>query len=75
MFETRQMLKSFLTPVWQTVRRFARAPFQNMPPAFGDTVPPELRVFEAEVEEIQHHAVGDIALPTAHGHKPQHLLL
>ena len=32
--------------------RFARwlfgSPFRDLPPAFGDTVPPELRAFEAE---------------------------
>jgi hypothetical protein len=41
------------------VRRFLRwlfgSPFKELPPEFGDTVPPELRVFEAEAEEVQHH--------------------
>jgi hypothetical protein len=42
--------------VW--VRRFLRwwfgAPFQELPPEFGDPVPTELRVFEAQVKEAQH---------------------
>jgi hypothetical protein len=40
------------------VNRFVRwlfgAPFQNLPPEFGDTVPPELRVFEEEAAQAQH---------------------
>jgi len=36
------------------IKRFVRwlfgAPFTNMPSEFGDTVPPELRVFETEAE-------------------------
>jgi hypothetical protein len=30
--------------------RFFRAPFENLPPEYGDPVPPELREFEAEAE-------------------------
>lgn len=49
------------------IRRFVRwlfgSPFEELPPEFGDPVPPELRVFEAEVEEIQHHSVGKVASP------------
>jgi hypothetical protein len=41
------------------VKRFLRwlfgSPFEDLPPEFGDTVPPELRTFEAEEEEVQHH--------------------
>jgi hypothetical protein len=46
-----------------------RAPFEQLPPAFGDTVPPEMRAFEAEADKIQHHAVGQPSLPEQHGHK------
>jgi hypothetical protein len=46
-----------------------RAPFEQIPPAFGDTVPPEMRVFEAEVEEIEHHPVGEVPSPKQHGHQ------
>jgi hypothetical protein len=31
------------------------APFEELPPEFGDPVPPGLRVLEAEMEESQHH--------------------
>jgi hypothetical protein len=41
------------------VKRFLRwlfgSPFEELPPEFGDTVPPELRAFEAEAEEAQHY--------------------
>jgi hypothetical protein len=43
-------------PGW--INRFVRglfgAPFRNLPSEFGDTVPPELRVFETESEQVQH---------------------
>ena len=49
------------------VQRFARwlfgAPFEELPPGFGDPAPPELRVFEAEAEEILHHPVGKVSPP------------
>lgn len=38
------------------VGRFLRAPFRELPAEFGDPVPPELRVFEAEAEAAQHSA-------------------
>lgn len=47
------------------VQRFVRwlfgAPFRELPPEFGDPVPPELRAFEAEAEEIQRHPFGNIS--------------
>jgi hypothetical protein len=50
------------------VQRFLRwlfgSPFQEMPDAFGDSVPPELRVFEARVEEMQDHSNGEVAAST-----------
>jgi len=57
-----------LRSIWTTLRRFLRVPFEEIPPAFGDTVPPELRAFEAEADEIAHHAVGDVSSPQSHGH-------
>lgn len=46
------------------VQRFVRwlfgAPFQELPPEFGDPVPPELRAFEAEAEETQRHPFGKV---------------
>jgi hypothetical protein len=55
--------------VW--VRRFLHwwfgSPFRELPPEFGDPVPTELRVFAAEVEEIQHRPQSQIPLsPLTH---------
>jgi hypothetical protein len=45
-------------------QRFIRwlfgAPFEELPSEFGDPVPPELRQFEAETEEVQHHPQGSV---------------
>ena len=70
MGKTREVLKSYLTSMWRTVCRFAGAPFQNVPSAFGDTLPPELRAFENRVDAMQQHAVGEVVAPKGHGHKP-----
>ena len=37
------------------------APFEELPPQFGDPVPPELRVFQAEAEEVEHHPLGTVS--------------
>ncbi len=46
------------------VQRFLRwmigSPFQSMSDAFGHSVPPELRVFEARAEEMAHHSNGTV---------------
>ncbi len=36
--------------------RFFGVPFRDLPMEFGEPVPPELRVFEAEAEAAQHSA-------------------
>lgn len=45
-------------------QRFLRwmfgSPFQDMSDAFGDSVPPGLRVFEARAEEMAHHSSGTV---------------
>ncbi len=33
------------------VRWFAGSPFEHLPPSYGDTVPSDLRVFEANMAE------------------------
>lgn len=38
-------------PVERFVRWFAGSPFQHLPPGYGDTVPADLRVFEADMAE------------------------
>ncbi|OIO93176.1 MAG: hypothetical protein AUK03_08640 [Anaerolineae bacterium CG2_30_64_16] len=54
-------LKSF-------VRWLFGGPFRRLPPAFGNTIPPELRTFEAEADEAQQRGVGKVAsnLPAPH---------
>jgi hypothetical protein len=51
------------------LHRFTRwlfgAPFSELPAEFGDTVPADLRVFEAQAEEIQHHSIGHVASQTS----------
>jgi hypothetical protein len=46
------------------IRRFMGwlfgAPFRELPPEFGDEVPSELRVFEAQAEEAQHQSRGRV---------------
>jgi hypothetical protein len=44
-----------LKSIQKFLRKLLSAPFQELPPEFGDTVPSELRVFEAEAEERQHY--------------------
>ncbi len=55
-------MSTLLRSIQKFFRRLLSAPFQELPPEFGDTVPPELRVFEAEAEERQHHPLGNTSL-------------
>ena len=52
------------------VQRFLRwmfgAPFQDMSDAFGDSMPPEMRAFEARSEEIVTHSKGRVASARLH---------
>ena len=52
------------------VQRFLRwlfgSPFQDMSDVIGDSVPPELRTFEARSEEIAHQPNGKVASPRIH---------
>jgi hypothetical protein len=56
------IVSTLLRSIQKSFRRLLSAPFQELPSEFGDTVPPELRVFEAEAEEQQHHPRGNISL-------------
>jgi hypothetical protein len=49
------MIQNILKPIQNLVHWFFGAPFRQLPPEFGDTVPPDLRAFEAEAEELQHY--------------------
>ena len=59
---TNKLIGSFA----RVVERFLRAPFESLPPEYGDTVPPDLRQFEAEAEASQRHVVEEIPVPPAH---------
>ena len=52
------------------LERFARwlfgPPFQALPPVFGDQTPPDLRVFEAWIEEARHEIQEVPAPPAMH---------
>ena len=52
------------------IQRFLRwlfgSPFENMSDVIGDPVPPELHVFEARVDEMQHHPDGKAAVAISH---------
>ena len=47
------MKSTFFSDLWEPVRTFLKAPFEQLPPQYGNTLPPELQVFEAQVEEAQ----------------------
>jgi hypothetical protein len=53
------------------VRRFMRwifgAPFQDLPPGFGEPMP-EIRAFEEEMEETQHRAHGNVPVASVRHH-------
>ena len=49
-------LGRLLARVGRFFGRETSALFQDLPPVFGDTVPPELRVFEAQAEEHDREA-------------------
>ncbi len=50
------MIQNILKPIHRLVRWFFGAPFRQLPPEFGETVPPDLRAFEITAEEAQHHS-------------------
>ena len=56
--------------------RFARwlfgSPFRELPPAFGSTVPPELRAFEAEAAEAGRRGWGGVVAPVPVRHRKTH---
>jgi hypothetical protein len=62
------LLGRLFARIWRFLGREETALFGDIPPTFGNTVPPELRVFEAEMEEHEHEAEADPwDLPHAEG--------
>jgi len=52
----------------QHIRHWLSHPTSEvLPPIFGDSVPPELKVFQAEVEEARHEIQEVPAPPAVHG--------
>jgi hypothetical protein len=70
-----------MTHTWtRWPKRFFRwlfgSPFQQLPPAFGNPVPADLQVFEAQADEAAHHGLGGVAssVPAHHQKtRPQRL--
>lgn len=52
------------------VRWFFGAPFEELPPEFGDPVPPDLRSFEEQAVTVQHDPRGKVRVSSS-GPKPQ----
>ena len=48
------------------------SPFRELPPAFGNTVPSELQVFEAEAAEAGRRGLGGVAAPLPVHHRKTH---
>ncbi len=63
-----------LHEIYQLIRHFVRwlfgAPFEELPPTFGEPMP-EIRAFEEEMEEAQHHRV-DGKVPTLPVRRNEH---
>ena len=57
--------------LYRLARRFFGAPFRDLPAEFGDPVPPELRVFEAEGEAAQNSAHHEEAPLSTHHEQTQ----
>jgi hypothetical protein len=58
-------------PSWlQRVRHWLSHPMSEvLPPIFGDAVPPDLKVFQAQVEEARHEIEEVPAPPAVHGER------
>lgn len=63
------MIQQVLKSIQNMVRWFFGAPFRQLPPGFGETVPPELQAFEANAEEAQRHPKGNVQSSSSNGPK------
>ena len=50
-------------------RRFFSAPFEHLPPEYGNQVPPDLRVFEAKAEISQKEVREETTSAHMHDHR------
>jgi hypothetical protein len=54
---------------FRSIRRWLSHPTSEvLPPIFGDAVPPDLKVFEAQVEEAQHE-IYEVPAPPGFHHR------
>jgi hypothetical protein len=58
------------TLIQRFFRWLLRSPFEQLPEPFGDPVPPELREFEAESEQITNIPRGDVVPKGRHHGRP-----
>jgi hypothetical protein len=54
------MSHKLIDVVKRLFRFLPSSPFENLPTEFGDPVPADLREFEQEAEEAQHHPQGSV---------------
>jgi hypothetical protein len=54
------MIQKVLKLLQSLARWFFGAPFRQLPPAFGETIPFDLRAFEAAAEEARHNSRGNV---------------
>jgi hypothetical protein len=65
------MANRIIRELQRIARRFFSAPFENLPPQYGDAVPPELREFEAEAEALQREVRGEMTAPGVQDRRSQ----
>ena len=63
------MIQKLLKLMQRVARWFFGAPFRQLPPEFGDAVPPDLQAFEANAEEAQLHPRGSVQPSSSSGSK------
>ena len=60
------MKSTLFADLWDPIRTLSRALFDQLPPQYGNTLPPELRLFEAQMQEAQRHPYVLGEAPHAH---------
>lgn len=66
------MANRIIARVARVAQQFLRAPFENLPPEYGNTVQPDLRVFEALAEDAQREVREEAAaMPLPYHRKGQ----
>jgi hypothetical protein len=63
------MMQKVLKPIQRVVRWFFGAPFRQLPPEFGETVPPDLLAFKASAAAGQRRPRGSVQPSNSGGSK------